>query len=168
MIIKLFCSNKPNQTMINMQSCISDQTLLERFSIDSSDDSTTTTSKSMSSLQRVSDFINNSDRPKSKRASGLHLIDRFHDDCQKVRSPKSSSTMQSTSTTTHRSHLSSNVVFLLLLTFLSTAILSVSSSSVNDCRGVRYAYSAKGLDLKDVPRQPRQGKNVKPYFQNQK
>ena len=44
-------------------------------------------------------------------------------------------------------------VFVVLLT------QAVTSSSVNDCRGVRYAYSAKGLDLKDVPRQPRQGKN---------
>ena len=34
----------------------------------------------------------------------------------------------------------------------------VKSSSVNDCRGVKYAYSAKGLDQSDVPRQPRQGK----------
>ena len=162
--------------MINTRSS-SDQTLLKRFSIYSDDPTTTTTttqywpraSKTMSSLERVSGFKNNSDRPKSKRASGPHLIDRFNsNDCQKVTSPKSS-TMQSTSTTTsHRSHLSSNVVFLLLLTFLSTAILSVSSSSINDCRGVRYAYSAKGLDLKDVPRQPRQGKNAKTYFQNKK
>ena len=163
--------------MINTRSS-SDQTLLKRFSIYSDDPTTTTTtttqygpraSKTMSSLERVSGFKNNSDRPKSKRAFGPHLIDRFNsDDCQKVTSPKSS-TMQSTSTTTsHRSHLSSNVVFLLLLTFLSTAILSVSSSSINDCRGVRYAYSAKGLDLKDVPRQPRQGKNAKTYFQNKK
>ena len=162
--------------MINTRSS-SDQTLLKRFSIYSDDPTTTTTttttttqygpraSKTMSSLERVSGLKNNSDRPKSKRASGPHFNSN---DCQKVTSPKSS-TMQSTSTTTsHRSHLSSNVVFLLLLTFLSTAILSVSSSSINDCRGVRYAYSAKGLDLKDVPRQPRQGKNAKTYFQNKK
>ena len=40
----------------------------------------------------------------------------------------------------------------------STLLQYASASSVNDCRGVRYAYLAKGLDLKDVPRQPRQGK----------
>ena len=39
---------------------------------------------------------------------------------------------------------------------------TVWGSSVNDCRGVKYAYSAKGLDQSDVPRQPRQGKNI--YF----
>ena len=37
---------------------------------------------------------------------------------------------------------------------------SVGASSVNDCRGVKYAYSRKGLDQSDVPRQPRQGKKV--------
>ena len=37
-------------------------------------------------------------------------------------------------------------------------ISNVLTSSVNDCRGVKYAYSAKGLDQSDVPRQPRQGK----------
>lgn len=36
----------------------------------------------------------------------------------------------------------------------------VKSSSVNDCRGVKYAYSAKGLDQSDVPRQPRQGSQL--------
>ena len=35
---------------------------------------------------------------------------------------------------------------------------SANGSSVNDCHGVRYAYRERGLDLKDVPRQPRQGK----------
>ena len=35
---------------------------------------------------------------------------------------------------------------------------SVEGGSVNDCHGVRYAYRERGLDLKDVPRQPRQGK----------
>ena len=42
----------------------------------------------------------------------------------------------------------------------STLLQYASASSVNDCRGVRYAYLAKGLDLKDVPRQPRQGKGL--------
>ena len=55
-----------------------------------------------------------------------------------------------------RSHFVGIVAVSVLVVFLSQA---VTSSSVNDCRGVRYAYSAKGLDLKDVPRQPRQGKN---------
>lgn len=36
----------------------------------------------------------------------------------------------------------------------------VRSSSVNDCRGVVYAYAAKGLDRSDVPRQPRQGSQL--------
>ena len=31
------------------------------------------------------------------------------------------------------------------------------AGSVNDCHGVRYAYRERGLDLRDVPRQPRQG-----------
>ena len=35
---------------------------------------------------------------------------------------------------------------------------SVEGGSVNDCHGVRYAYRERGLDLKDVPRQPRLGK----------
>ncbi len=34
------------------------------------------------------------------------------------------------------------------------------AGSVNDCHGVRYAYRERGLDLKDVPRQPRQGKRT--------
>ena len=55
-----------------------------------------------------------------------------------------------------RSHFVGIVAVSVLIVFLSQA---VTSSSVNDCRGVRYAYSAKGLDLKDVPRQPRQGRN---------
>ena len=46
-----------------------------------------------------------------------------------------------------------NYAFLLL--FIGGTALG---SSVNDCRGVKYAYSAKGLDQSDVPRQPRQGK----------
>ena len=49
--------------------------------------------------------------------------------------------------------------------FLTCVILLQTSpaalaSSVNDCRGVKYAYSAKGLDQSDVPRQPRQGKQI--------
>ena len=44
---------------------------------------------------------------------------------------------------------------ILILVALST---SVEGGSVNDCHGVRYAYRERGLDLKDVPRQPRQGK----------
>ena len=39
-----------------------------------------------------------------------------------------------------------------------TLVLGIPASSVNDCRGVKYAYSQKGLDQSDVPRQPRQGK----------
>ena len=57
-----------------------------------------------------------------------------------------------------RSHFVGIVVLSVLLSFLCQGVSSAASSSVNDCRGVRYAYSAKGLDLKDVPRQPRQGK----------
>jgi len=37
---------------------------------------------------------------------------------------------------------------------------SANGSSVNDCHGVRYAYRERGLDLKDVPRQPRQGSHL--------
>ena len=40
---------------------------------------------------------------------------------------------------------------------------SANGSSVNDCHGVRYAYRERGLDLKDVPRQPRQGKKKKKH-----
>ncbi len=32
--------------------------------------------------------------------------------------------------------------------------------SVSDCQGVRYAYRERGIDLRDVPRQPRQGKGT--------
>ena len=39
----------------------------------------------------------------------------------------------------------------------------IHGSSVNDCVGVKYAYSAKGLDQSDVPRQPRQGKPRKTF-----
>ena len=43
--------------------------------------------------------------------------------------------------------------------YMLTSLIPLTvASSVNDCRGVQYAYLAKGLDLKDVPRQPRQGK----------
>ena len=41
---------------------------------------------------------------------------------------------------------------------LFSLVVEISASSVNDCRGVKYAYSQKGLDQSDVPRQPRQGK----------
>ena len=41
-----------------------------------------------------------------------------------------------------------------------TLVLGIPASSVNDCRGVKYAYSQKGLDQSDVPRQPRQGKKT--------
>ena len=33
-------------------------------------------------------------------------------------------------------------------------------ASVDDCHGVRYAYRERGLDLVNVPRQPRQGKQI--------
>ena len=45
-----------------------------------------------------------------------------------------------------------------ILVILYLLQVEVLTSSVNDCRGVKYAYSAKGLDQSDVPRQPRQGK----------
>ena len=45
-----------------------------------------------------------------------------------------------------------------ILLLFSYLVLEISASSVNDCRGVKYAYSQKGLDQSDVPRQPRQGK----------
>ena len=47
-----------------------------------------------------------------------------------------------------------------------TLVLGIPASSVNDCRGVKYAYSQKGLDESDVPRQPRQGKNDVGSFYN--
>ena len=47
------------------------------------------------------------------------------------------------------------VLFLLIAVMLG---VTTQASTVNDCHSVRYAYLAKGLDLKDVPRQPRQGK----------
>ena len=45
-----------------------------------------------------------------------------------------------------------------------TLVLGIPASSVNDCRGVKYAYSQKGLDQSDVPRQPRQGKKNLKFF----
>ena len=51
--------------------------------------------------------------------------------------------------------LSSLFAALLVLVLVSS---SANGGSVNDCHGVRYAYRERGLDLKDVPRQPRQGK----------
>ena len=51
------------------------------------------------------------------------------------------------------------LLYLLSGNYMLTSMIPLTAaSSVNDCRGVRYAYLAKGLDLKDVPRQPRQGK----------
>ena len=47
-----------------------------------------------------------------------------------------------------------------ILVILCLLQVEVLTSSVNDCRGVKYAYSAKGLDQSDVPRQPRQGKII--------
>jgi hypothetical protein len=56
-----------------------------------------------------------------------------------------------------------NVFVVVLLTTFACIGVGVDSSSINDCRGVRFAYSARGLDIKDVPRQPRQGRtNSKP------
>jgi hypothetical protein len=51
-----------------------------------------------------------------------------------------------------------NVFVVVLLTTFACVGVGVDSSSINDCRGVRFAYSARGLDIKDVPRQPRQGR----------
>lgn len=50
-----------------------------------------------------------------------------------------------------------NSAFLFIFISVSGTALG---SSVNDCRGVKYAYSAKGLDQSDVPRQPRQGSQL--------
>jgi hypothetical protein len=50
------------------------------------------------------------------------------------------------------------VFIVVLLTTFACVGVGVNSSSINDCRGVRFAYSARGLDIKDVPRQPRQGR----------
>ena len=50
-------------------------------------------------------------------------------------------------------------IYLLSSNYMLTSLIPLSTaSSVNDCRGVRYAYLAKGLDVRDIPRQPRQGK----------
>lgn len=49
------------------------------------------------------------------------------------------------------------VLFLLIAVMLG---VTTQASTVNDCHSVRYAYLAKGLDLKDVPRQPRQGSQL--------
>ena len=55
----------------------------------------------------------------------------------------------------------------LVTTFLALFFNLAGSSSVNDCHSVKYAYLAKGLDLKDVPRQPRQGKGLSsPLIEN--
>ena len=47
------------------------------------------------------------------------------------------------------------MLMLLLLLLLPRASMA---GSVNDCQGVRYAYRDRGLEFRDVPRQPRQGK----------
>ena len=39
-------------------------------------------------------------------------------------------------------------------------------TSVDDCHGVRYAYRERGLHLRDVPRQPRQGRTYQESQQN--
>ena len=48
------------------------------------------------------------------------------------------------------------VMLLMVLAFFPASTLA---GSVNDCHGVRYAYSAKGWNAEDVPRQPRQGRH---------
>ena len=55
---------------------------------------------------------------------------------------------------------SSPATFVICVILLLQTESDVLASSVNDCRGVKYAYSAKGLDQSDVPRQPRQGKII--------
>lgn len=49
-------------------------------------------------------------------------------------------------------------LFAAVLLVLVVVSSGANGGSVNDCHGVRYAYRERGLDLKDVPRQPRQGK----------
>jgi len=55
---------------------------------------------------------------------------------------------------------SSPATFVICVILLLQTESDVLASSVNDCRGVKYAYSAKGLDQSDVPRQPRQGSQL--------
>ena len=52
----------------------------------------------------------------------------------------------------------------LLMVTVTVMVSMVSGGSVNDCYGVRNAYTVKGLALKDkdVPRQPRHGKTDDP------
>lgn len=45
-----------------------------------------------------------------------------------------------------------------VVALLLSLFVFVESASVDDCHGVRYAYRERGLDLVNVPRQPRQGK----------
>ena len=57
-----------------------------------------------------------------------------------------------------RRKFSAETAIAFIVVILVQTSTKVLTSSVNDCRGVKYAYSAKGLDQSDVPRQPRQGR----------
>jgi len=53
-----------------------------------------------------------------------------------------------------------NMVGLGLLIVLSVMSFQANGASTEDCRNVRFAYSSKGLELKDVPRHPRPGNQL--------
>jgi len=59
-----------------------------------------------------------------------------------------------------RRKFSAETAIAFIVVILVQTSTKVLTSSVNDCRGVKYAYSAKGLDQSDVPRQPRQGSQL--------
>ena len=53
-----------------------------------------------------------------------------------------------------------SVVFFLAL----LASSNVLAGSVNDCQDARAAYQKRGLNVNEVPRQPRQGKKILRYW----
>ena len=63
-----------------------------------------------------------------------------------------------------RRKFSAETAIAFIVVILVQTSTKVLASSVNDCRGVKYAYSAKGLDQSDVPRQPRQGRPKTIFF----
>ncbi len=69
------------------------------------------------------------------------------------------SASRSFSRSNHERRGSPSAVPPLLLCLLFLVPLTLCGS-VSDCQGVRYAYRERGIDLRDVPRQPRQGKGT--------
>ena len=96
---------------------------------------------------------------KENNIHGLRNIVEYNDPHKRGKfNPKIKNSINSSASSLSLPILMLCWIYLLSGNYMLTSWIPLSAaSSVNDCRGVRYAYLAKGLDLKDVPRQPRQG-----------